>query len=235
MGQPPPRDPAPRAQRPAGRPRAERRGPDAARTTDRRHRGEDAAARAVDDDPSRGSWMAARWRPLAGAVALGAAASSRPSSSPARRQQPGPERRSITTAASLAYAPATDRPPPPRAPSCSTSPTAASPTPTTRHGSAPRRTVSALTASAGAACSPCTTACATASASATRSSRARPCRSRSTRTVPRQRGAAARLHHLVGLQVVTLVRNGRTCVLAVPAAHDAVVPYAAWPLQSSAA
>ncbi len=38
-----------------------------------------------------------------------------------------------------------------------------------------------------------------------------------------------------GLQVVTLVRHGRTCVLAVPAAHDGVVPYAAWPLQASAA
>jgi len=37
-----------------------------------------------------------------------------------------------------------------------------------------------------------------------------------------------------GLQVVTLVRNGRTCVLAVPAAHDAVVPYAAWPLTARA-
>ncbi len=38
-----------------------------------------------------------------------------------------------------------------------------------------------------------------------------------------------------GLQVVTLVRKGRTCVLAVPAAHDGVVPYAAWPLQANAA
>ena len=37
-----------------------------------------------------------------------------------------------------------------------------------------------------------------------------------------------------GLQVVTLVRNGRTCVLAVPAAHDGVVPYAAWPLTANA-
>jgi hypothetical protein len=38
-----------------------------------------------------------------------------------------------------------------------------------------------------------------------------------------------------GLQVVTLVRHGRTCVLAVPAAHNGVVPYAAWPLQANAA
>jgi hypothetical protein len=37
-----------------------------------------------------------------------------------------------------------------------------------------------------------------------------------------------------GAQVVTLVRRGRTCVLAVPAGHS-VEPYAAWPIQVNAA
>lgn len=185
---------------------------------------------------TRGSWLAARWRPLAGAVALGAAAVAAIVVVGAAGTTSGPSGRSITTAASLAYAPAT-------APAASA------------------RSAKLLDVSYGGITYPNYAARFGATPAGQRLDRID---GHAVLTVYYRLHDGVRLSYSIfagtpvslpkstrtvlvngvplhvfttssGLQVVTLVRKGRTCVLAVPAAHDGAVPYAAWPLQANAA
>ncbi len=180
-----------------------------------------------------GPWLATRWRPVAGALALGAAAVAFGVVLVAGGS--GTSGRSITTAASLAYAPAT-------APAASA------------------KSARLLDVSYGGITYP---NYATQFGATPAGQRVDHIDGHAVLTVYYRLRDGSRLSYSIfngtpvslppstktvlvngvplhvfrtssGLQVVTLVRNGRTCVLAVPAAHDAVVPYAAWPLTARA-